>query len=318
MKRIARVTRKSRSSETANKSGTDETGSGVPATVNSRTPVTSDQVSKPPPRQVTMQDLGARDKDFTDGLMHQMLSANFENGELDDGNFRMMLSFVEGMDPRDPPHAALGLQMALINKHAVKTSKRLDKANTQAEETTYGRLFTSLTRTFGAQLLVHKRYGDTTKPDVKVQHVSVRDGGQAIVGNVTQNAAEALPNNAAPAPLAITDAKSAPVPRLSKQGHPSVPRVGSRSVTSGHRRNAGPMLSSPRCGATTRAGRPCRSPAVRGKRRCRMHGGAPGSGAPKGNQNALKHGVFTKDAIAERRETRALIAQSRKLLRDLS
>jgi uncharacterized protein YjcR len=48
-----------------------------------------------------------------------------------------------------------------------------------------------------------------------------------------------------------------------------------------------------------------------------MHGGAPGSGAPRGNQNALKHGVFTKEAIYERREVRALIGQSRKLLQQL-
>ncbi|MFZ1148666.1 MAG: HGGxSTG domain-containing protein [Xanthobacteraceae bacterium] len=53
-----------------------------------------------------------------------------------------------------------------------------------------------------------------------------------------------------------------------------------KTMTGGHRRNTGPMLSSPRCGAMTRSGRPCRSPAVRGKRRCRMHGGAAGSGAP--------------------------------------
>jgi hypothetical protein len=78
------------------------------------------------------------------------------------------------------------------------------------------------------------------------------------------------------------------------------------------------MLSSPRCGAKIRSGQACRSPAVRGKKRCRMHGGAPGSGAPKGNQNALKHGVFTGNAIAERREARALVSQSRKFLRDLS
>jgi hypothetical protein len=61
-------------------------------------------------------------------------------------------------------------------------------------------------------------------------------------------------------------------------------------MTTDHRRNIGPMLSSPRCGAKTRLGKPCNSPAVRGKKRCRMHGGAPGSRAPPGNQNALKHG----------------------------
>jgi hypothetical protein len=49
-----------------------------------------------------------------------------------------------------------------------------------------------------------------------------------------------------------------------------------------HRRNTGPMLASPRCGAKTRSGQPCMSPAVNGKIRCRMHGGAVGSGAPRG------------------------------------
>jgi hypothetical protein len=57
-------------------------------------------------------------------------------------------------------------------------------------------------------------------------------------------------------------------------------------MTTNYPRNTGPMLSSPRCGAKTRLSKPCKSPAVRGKRRCRMHGGAPGSGAPRGNQNA--------------------------------
>jgi uncharacterized protein YjcR len=45
-----------------------------------------------------------------------------------------------------------------------------------------------------------------------------------------------------------------------------------------------------------------------------MHGGAPGSGAPKQNQNARKHGVFTKHAIEERKQIYALLQQSRKLL----
>ena len=37
-------------------------------------------------------------------------------------------------------------------------------------------------------------------------------------------------------------------------------------------RNTGPMLASPRCGAQTRSGGSCRSPAVSGKKRCRIHG----------------------------------------------
>jgi uncharacterized protein YjcR len=48
-----------------------------------------------------------------------------------------------------------------------------------------------------------------------------------------------------------------------------------------------------------------------------MHGGAPGSGAPQQNQNALKDGVFTKQAIEERKQVQALLQQSRQLLKDI-
>jgi hypothetical protein len=84
-----------------------------------------------------------------------------------------------------------------------------------------------------------------------------------------------------------------------------------------HAPNTGPMLASPRCGAKLRSGGSCRSPVVRGKRRCRMHGGAPGSGAPKGNQNACQHGRFTNDAIAGHKHVKALLAEARKLLREM-
>jgi len=85
-------------------------------------------------------------------------------------------------------------------------------------------------------------------------------------------------------------------------------------MTGDHARNTGPMLSSQRCGAKTRSGKPCRSPAVQGKKRCRMHGGAPGSGAPHGNKNAQKHGLYTRKAIAQRRQLGELMRQSRKLI----
>jgi hypothetical protein len=83
---------------------------------------------------------------------------------------------------------------------------------------------------------------------------------------------------------------------------------------SDHIRNTGPMLASPRCRAKTRSGGACRSPAVHGNKRCRMHGGAPGSSAPRANQSARRHGLFTRDAIAERRQIRVLLGEARKLL----
>ena len=86
---------------------------------------------------------------------------------------------------------------------------------------------------------------------------------------------------------------------------------------SDHARNTGAMLTSRRCGAKIRSGGSCRSPAMRGKRRCRMHGGAKQSGAPRGNQNARQQGLFTGDAIAERRQIQALLGDARKLLQEM-
>jgi hypothetical protein len=66
-----------------------------------------------------------------------------------------------------------------------------------------------------------------------------------------------------------------------------------------------PMHRSRRCGARTRNGSQCQSPAM-ASGRCRMHGGMS-PGAPKGNKNALKHGRYTAEAIANRREIATLL-----------
>lgn len=68
----------------------------------------------------------------------------------------------------------------------------------------------------------------------------------------------------------------------------------------------GPNWPGERCGAKTRAGGPCKNPIVTGRKRCRMHGGAKGSGAPTGKRNGRYiHGRFTKERIALRREQSA-------------
>lgn len=46
-----------------------------------------------------------------------------------------------------------------------------------------------------------------------------------------------------------------------------------------------------------------------------MHGGARGSGARAGNQNALKSGLYTVEQIELRRQARALFSKVRKALR---
>lgn len=64
------------------------------------------------------------------------------------------------------------------------------------------------------------------------------------------------------------------------------------------------LANAARCGAKTRSGFPCKSPSVRDRQRCRMHGGT-NQGAPKGNRNALVHGNRSAEAEAQLRTIRS-------------
>lgn len=64
----------------------------------------------------------------------------------------------------------------------------------------------------------------------------------------------------------------------------------------------------PHCGARTRSDGLCNRPPAPGRARCHYHGGAPGSGGPRGSRNgAYKHGGRTREAIEERRWVKNLV-----------
>lgn len=67
------------------------------------------------------------------------------------------------------------------------------------------------------------------------------------------------------------------------------------------------LRAAARCGAKTRAGGECQCPAVRGRLRCRLHGGRS-TGAPKGAANGhFTTGEFTAEAIEEREWLRSMV-----------
>lgn len=75
----------------------------------------------------------------------------------------------------------------------------------------------------------------------------------------------------------------------------------------------------PRCGARTKSnnGLPCKCPAIKGKKRCRVHGGAKRSGAQAGNKNALKHGGSTTEIKAFKKLIRFSIKASKEGLNEI-
>lgn len=114
---------------------------------------------------------------------------------------------------------------------------------------------------------------------VTVEHVHVHAGGQATVGNVTAN----------PTQGAGDFHKAMDNPMQQRTAEPLR------------------LRQAKRCLSKTRSGKPCHSPAANGTRRCRMHGRALGSGAPRGERNGnYRDGFYTASAMADRQTIREL------------
>ena len=132
-----------------------------------------------------------------------------------------------------------------------------------------------LSRTYTTLLESLNRHRGKGQQKVTVEHVHVHEGGQAIVGNV----------------------EAGGWVRIEIKG--TTPCKANYPCTRRHDAERG-----------RDAGAECQSPAMKNGR-CRMHGGTS-PGAPKGNKNALKHGRYTAEAIARRREIAELIRTARK------
>lgn len=71
------------------------------------------------------------------------------------------------------------------------------------------------------------------------------------------------------------------------------------------------LREAPRCEATSKRSRErCQAPAVRGWRVCRCHGAR--GGAPRGERNgSYRHGLYSNEALAYRREVSELLREAR-------
>ena len=143
---------------------------------------------------------GVPDRDAMYGLLRQLLRASVSGGEPDATNLAFMLSMMESLKPRDSIEAMLAAQMVSVHVMAMRCAHRLANADDIARQDSAARAFGRLARTFPTQIEALDRYRNKAEPAVTVQNVSVADGGNAIVGNVTQHAS-----------VTVADAKRRPV-----------------------------------------------------------------------------------------------------------
>jgi hypothetical protein len=100
--------------------------------------------------------------------------------------------------------------MAVVNSAFMKFAQCLPQEVSLPQLDAIERSMNKFARTFTTQMEALKRYRSGGEHKVTVQHVSVSEGGQAIVGTVNQNSREAPPDKA-PSPPAITHSKESPM-----------------------------------------------------------------------------------------------------------
>jgi hypothetical protein len=106
--------------------------------------------------------------------------------------------------------------MAAVHTATMNFSRTLAEAEYIEHRDSAERTFNKLTRTFVSQLEALKRYRAGGEQTVMVQQVNVSEGGQAIVGNVTQGQQDVVPRVSAQ-PLALNHDETLPMPIIESE-----------------------------------------------------------------------------------------------------
>ena len=141
-----------------------------------------------------METLGASEPDFIDGLLGQLANVGTKGRAVDERGLNFMLAVVKGVEPKDQVEAMLAAQMAAVHNATMTFARRLVHVDNIPQQDSAERAFNKLARTFVSQVEALKRYRTGGEQTVRVEHVTVNEGGQAIVGNVTHGGRGSLEN----------------------------------------------------------------------------------------------------------------------------
>jgi hypothetical protein len=119
----------------------------------------------------------------------------------------------------------LTAQMAAIHMATMGFAGQLPKVESIQEQDSAERALNKLARTYAMQLEALKRYRTGGEQKVTVQHVSVSEGGQAIVGNVTQETGGTAPQKPVATTPALTDARQQAMPPIEPPAQVLAPRT---------------------------------------------------------------------------------------------
>jgi hypothetical protein len=156
--------------------------------------------------------LGTVDGDFVKGLLTQLGNATSQDQRPNESAINFLLSVIKGAKPKDQFEAMLAAQMAAIHTATMTFTRQLANVETIEQQDSAERALNKLARTFAMQMEALKRYRTGGEQKVTVQHVSVNEGGQAIVGNVNQATGGTAAEKPVTTTPALTDARQEAMP----------------------------------------------------------------------------------------------------------
>ena len=132
--------------------------------------------------------LGTTSSDFVNASLFQIQSAYRSPwGGVSQLSMNAALAMIEAEAPKDEIEAALVVQMACTHTAAMAVLGKLDVAfATEQRVAAFGSAAARLMRVYAIQVEVLRRLRTGGQQFMRIEHVNVNDGGQAVIGNVQQ------------------------------------------------------------------------------------------------------------------------------------
>ena len=136
--------------------------------------------------------LGTTSSDFVNASLFQIqAAARSPLGGISELSMNAALAMIEAAAPKDEIEAALAVQMACTHTAAMAILAKLDVAFvTERRVAAFGSAAARLLRAYAMQVEVLRRLRNGGQQFVRVEHVHVNDGGQAVIGNVKKEDAK--------------------------------------------------------------------------------------------------------------------------------
>jgi hypothetical protein len=128
--------------------------------------------------RLAMHETGTGDVRFFQGIIKQ-IAALGESGKPVSGEAAdFVKSVVAAIEPKDEIESMFAAQMAAVHQATMMMAKRLNHVDNIPQQDSAERAFNKLARTFATQMETLKRYRAKAQQTVRVERVTVNDGGQ--------------------------------------------------------------------------------------------------------------------------------------------